>query len=200
VNAVVSLGRQFVVVRSSVAWHGRLNRDPYARLHLLGVPDTNSAAFARYGATIGSALAGPQSVPYVARLIEADRRLKRIPAQVLDHRRREPGDDIVSQLLATEGEQLAPAAAARRTAAATQRHRHPRTGRVRSGPVVHISRRLTGVSRGERAGAGCDVLIRRPRAASRPGSHPPDRWPGEVRAGAAWPRQGWSCSLRCRRR
>ena len=34
VNAVVSLARQFVVVRSSVAWHGRLSRDPYARLHL----------------------------------------------------------------------------------------------------------------------------------------------------------------------
>ena len=33
-NAVVSLARQFVVVRSSVAWHGRLSRDPYARLHL----------------------------------------------------------------------------------------------------------------------------------------------------------------------
>ena len=40
---------------------------------LLGVPDDDSAAFARYGATIGSALAGPQSIAHVARLIEADR-------------------------------------------------------------------------------------------------------------------------------
>ena len=55
---------------------------------LLGVPDANSAAFARYGATIGSALAGPQSVAHVARLIEADRQLKRVLSQVFDHRRR----------------------------------------------------------------------------------------------------------------
>jgi cytochrome P450 len=237
VNAVVSLARQLVVVRSAVAWHGRLSRDPYARLHLaegrrdpyaiydevrrrgelvhspvvgfqtathrmcrqvlrdrrfgvqaegalnrgegrmslleldppdhtrlrrlvapaftphaisgyrtrieelvdglldalpgdgpwdlvaglasplpiavitdlLGVPDANSAAFARYGATIGSALAGPQSIAHVARLIEADRQLNRVWSQVFDHRRREPGDDIVSQLLASEGDQLAPA-------------------------------------------------------------------------------------------
>ncbi len=33
-NAVVSLAHQFVVVRSAVAWHGRVSRDPYARLHL----------------------------------------------------------------------------------------------------------------------------------------------------------------------
>ena len=75
---------------------------------LLGVPDANSAAFARYGATIGSALAGPQSVAHVARLIEADRQLRRLLSQLFDHRRHEPGDDIVSQLLATEGDQLAP--------------------------------------------------------------------------------------------
>jgi cytochrome P450 len=73
---------------------------------LLGVPDANSADFARYGATIGSALAGPQSIAHVARLIEADRQLKRVLSQVFDHRRREPGDDIVSQLLAKEGDQL----------------------------------------------------------------------------------------------
>ena len=76
---------------------------------LLGVPDADSAAFARYGATIGSALAGPQSVAHVARLIEADRQLRRLLSQVFDHHRREPGDDIVSQLVATEGDQLAPA-------------------------------------------------------------------------------------------
>lgn len=76
---------------------------------LLGVPDANSAAFARYGATIGSALSGPQSIAHVARLIEADRQLKRVLTEVFDHRRREPGDDIVSQLLAREGDQIAPA-------------------------------------------------------------------------------------------
>ena len=73
---------------------------------LLGVPDANSAAFARYGATMGSALSGPQSVAHVARLIEADRQLQRVLSEVFEHRRREPGDDIVSQLLAKEGDQL----------------------------------------------------------------------------------------------
>jgi cytochrome P450 len=75
---------------------------------LLGVPDANSAAFARYGATIGSALAGPQSLAHVARLIEAHRQLDRVLAQVFDHHRREPGEDLVSRLLASEGDQLAP--------------------------------------------------------------------------------------------
>ncbi|WP_375431837.1 cytochrome P450 [uncultured Friedmanniella sp.] len=76
---------------------------------LLGVPAANSAAFARYGATIGSALSGPQSVAHVVRLIEANRQLTRVMTQVFEHRRREPGDDLVSRLLASEGDQLDPA-------------------------------------------------------------------------------------------
>jgi cytochrome P450 len=76
--------------------------------HLLGVQDADSAAFARYGATMGSALSGPQSVAHVVRLIEADRQLRRLLAQVVDRRRREPGDDLVSRLVLAEGEQLAP--------------------------------------------------------------------------------------------
>ena len=75
---------------------------------LLGVPEANSAAFARYGATIGSALAGPQSIAHVVRLIEANRQLTRVLQQVFDHHRRQPGDDVVSRLLASEGDQLAP--------------------------------------------------------------------------------------------
>jgi hypothetical protein len=35
---------------------------PFVLTDLLGVPDINSAAFARYGATIGSGLSGPQSL------------------------------------------------------------------------------------------------------------------------------------------
>jgi cytochrome P450 len=75
---------------------------------LLGVPAANSAAFARYGATMGSALAGPQSLAHVARLIDANRQLNRVMGQVFEHRRRDPGDDLVSRLLASEGDQLAP--------------------------------------------------------------------------------------------
>ena len=33
-NAVVSLARQFVVVRSSIVWHAHVSRDPLARLNL----------------------------------------------------------------------------------------------------------------------------------------------------------------------
>ena len=33
VNAVVSLARQLVVVRSQVAWHAHVSRDPLARIN-----------------------------------------------------------------------------------------------------------------------------------------------------------------------
>ena len=75
---------------------------------LLGIPDANSAEFARHGATLGSALAGVQSVAHVVRLIEANRQLTRLMTQVFERRRREPGDDLVSRLVAAEGDQLQP--------------------------------------------------------------------------------------------
>lgn len=75
---------------------------------LLGVPAANSAEFARHGATIGSALAGPQSLAHVARIVVADRRLDEIMTEVFEQHRREPGDDLVSRLLAAEGDQLRP--------------------------------------------------------------------------------------------
>ncbi len=73
---------------------------------LLGVPAGRSSDFARYGATIGTALAGPQSPAHVVRLIEADRQLNRVLTEVFEHRRREPGADLVSRLLEGEGDQL----------------------------------------------------------------------------------------------
>ena len=75
---------------------------------LLGVPDDDSAAFTRYGATIGSALAGVQSVGHVVRLLEANRRLAELMEEVFAQHRREPRDDLVSRLLAAEGDQIRP--------------------------------------------------------------------------------------------
>ena len=76
---------------------------------LLGVPDDDHAAFARDGATIGSALAGVQSLGHVVRLLEANRRLGALMEEVFDQHRREPRDDLVSRLLAVEGDQIRPA-------------------------------------------------------------------------------------------
>jgi len=75
---------------------------------LLGVPEAYTADFGKHGATIGSALAGPQSLAHVARLIAADRQLQRVLTEVFALRRREPGDDVVSRLLAAEGDGLRP--------------------------------------------------------------------------------------------
>lgn len=75
---------------------------------LLGIPDADAQEFARYGATIGSGLSGPQSLGHVRRLVAAEAQLARIFADVFELKRREPADDVISRLIAAEGDTVAP--------------------------------------------------------------------------------------------
>lgn len=71
---------------------------------LLGVPVGNAEEFARHGATIGGALSGIQSVAHLVRLVQADRRLAAIFSRVLALKREQPGEDLLSRLVAAEPE------------------------------------------------------------------------------------------------
>jgi cytochrome P450 len=76
---------------------------------LLGVPDSDSAAFARYGALIGSALGGIRSLRHAAQLAASEAPLQQLFASIFELRRREPRDDIVSSLVAAPEDQIKPA-------------------------------------------------------------------------------------------
>jgi P450-derived glycosyltransferase activator len=76
---------------------------------LLGIPDADAARFSRYGAVIGSALDGIRSLRHAAALQAADAELKGLFEDLFELRRREPKDDIVSRLVAVEGDRIAPA-------------------------------------------------------------------------------------------
>ncbi|MBA8793188.1 hypothetical protein FHX74_000782 [Friedmanniella endophytica] len=64
---------------------------------LLGVPDADADAFARYGSTFGSALGGVRSLAHARRLVEARTALGRIFEQLFELKRREPGDDLITR-------------------------------------------------------------------------------------------------------
>jgi len=76
---------------------------------LLGVPDSDSAAFARYGALIGSALGGIRSLRHAAQLAASEAPLQQLFEGIFELRRREPRDDIVSTLVAAPEDQIKPA-------------------------------------------------------------------------------------------
>lgn len=76
---------------------------------LLGIPDADAARFARYGGAIGGALDGVRSLSHAARLQKAQAALEALFTDLFALRRREPADDIVSRLVAAEGDQVRPA-------------------------------------------------------------------------------------------
>jgi cytochrome P450 len=75
---------------------------------LLGIPDADAAAFARYGTLIGGALDGIRSLRHAARLQAADSELNALFLSLFELRRREPADDLVSRLVAAEGDRITP--------------------------------------------------------------------------------------------
>jgi P450-derived glycosyltransferase activator len=75
---------------------------------LLGVPDADADRFSRYGAVIGSALDGIHSLRHAARLQAANDELRDLFEELFALRRREPADDIVSRLVAAQGDQIMP--------------------------------------------------------------------------------------------
>jgi cytochrome P450 len=76
---------------------------------LLGIPDAYADAFARHGRVIGSALDGVRSLGHAAELQANGAKLQVMFSELFELRRREPGDDIVSHVVAADGDQIEPA-------------------------------------------------------------------------------------------
>jgi cytochrome P450 len=76
---------------------------------LLGVPDAEARQFSEYGMVIGSALDGIKSLRHAAQLQAADTALNKLFEGLFELRRRDPQDDVVSRLVAAEGDQIQPA-------------------------------------------------------------------------------------------
>lgn len=66
---------------------------------LLAIPDVDAPRFARWGRTLGAALDGVQSVRHAHALAAASADLRALFADLVDRRRADPGDDVVSGLV-----------------------------------------------------------------------------------------------------
>jgi len=75
---------------------------------MLGIADADAAAFAEYGRTLGSAIDGVKSLGHVRRLMANHAKLKALFERLFALRRKEPRDDIVSRIVAAEGDQIEP--------------------------------------------------------------------------------------------
>ena len=76
---------------------------------LLGIPEADAEAFSRYGRIIASALDGIRSMRHARDLATSDAKLRSMFTDLFELRRREPRDDIVSHVVAAEGDQIKPA-------------------------------------------------------------------------------------------
>src|SRR6185312_10583390 len=70
--------------------------------------ECTAVGFARYGRAIIGSLDGIKSVRHARQLLTARADLRRLFEHLFELRRREPRDDIVSHLVAAEGEQITP--------------------------------------------------------------------------------------------
>ncbi len=69
---------------------------------LLGIPEHERGPLTRYGNAIGLALDGVHSVRHHQEIKEADAQLHALFERLIALRRREPGDDVISHLIAAE--------------------------------------------------------------------------------------------------
>ncbi|MEU4806784.1 cytochrome P450 [Actinosynnema sp. NPDC023587] len=69
---------------------------------LLGVPDADHAAFARWGGAVVNALDGVRTLTEMRALHSGLREFEAFLDDLIAHRRRHPGDDVVSRLVAHE--------------------------------------------------------------------------------------------------
>jgi P450-derived glycosyltransferase activator len=76
---------------------------------LLGVPTAHVDDFARWGATIGTALDGVKGVRHLRALMQANAGLEKMFQELFEVHRREPADDVISTIVAAEGERITPA-------------------------------------------------------------------------------------------
>ena len=76
---------------------------------LMGIPDADAARFSRIGATFGSALDGVRSPRHASRLVAAGRQLKALFENLFELRRASPSDDVISHIVAAEGDTIRPA-------------------------------------------------------------------------------------------
>jgi cytochrome P450 len=75
---------------------------------LLGIPESDTAAFNRLGIVISSGFDGFRGMRHAAQLKAARGELVAIFNRILELRRREPQDDIISRMATAEGETIKP--------------------------------------------------------------------------------------------